>query len=450
MSILQRLRERFWFIPAVLCVAAFVLAEALIYLAERFGTPDFGVLDPLLYRAGESGSRDVLGAIATSSLAVAGTTFSITMAVLALTSSSYGPRLVRNFMADRGNQAVLGVFVATFLYSLLVLRSIRVIGAPGTSDAEVFVPHLAVNLAVILAVLNVGVLIYFIHHISDSIQISTIASGVRADLLRAVDLLYPEHIGKDVAEVDDEQVEEPDERAGLPENLEARAHAVPASRPGYVQFVREDALLRTARDADVVVVMRTRPGRYVLEGDPLALILPAERATAALTDKVRHAIEIADARTPHQDVEFAVQQLTEMAVRALSPGTNDPYTAVNALDDLGVGLSRLAARRMPDPRRSDDDGALRVHAPRADVVDVVSGVLDAVRWYAPSAPSVMHAGLELAERVGRAARGRPVRARLLRQVDLLCDAFAAAGHQDHDVQVFREHADRVVHTLARP
>ena len=187
MNILQRLGERFWFIPALMCTAAFVLAEGLIavdrYLGDAVVT---GWASPLFYRVGESGSRDILGAIASSSLAVAGTTFSITMAVLALTSSAYGPRLVRNFMADRGNQAVLGVFVSTFLYSLLTLRSIRVIGDPGNQEAEVFVPHLAVNTAVLLAVVNVAVLIYFIHHISDSIQVSTLASGVRADLV-AVD-----------------------------------------------------------------------------------------------------------------------------------------------------------------------------------------------------------------------------------------------------------------------
>ena len=123
------------------------------------------------------------------------------MAVLALTASSYGPRLVRNFMTDRANQTVLGVFVATFLYSLLVLRSIRVLGDAGSDP---FVPHVAVNVAVLLAVLDVGVLVYFIHHISDSIQVSTMAGRVRAELIETVDRLYPTQVGEDVQHPDDD------------------------------------------------------------------------------------------------------------------------------------------------------------------------------------------------------------------------------------------------------
>jgi uncharacterized membrane protein len=203
MSVLHRVRERFWFIPAVLCLGATLLAEALILLDEHPGLlPLPGWVDGVLYRVGESGSRAILTAIAGSSLAVAGTTFSITVAVLALTSSSYGPRLIRNFMADRANQFVLGVYVATFLYSLLVLRSVRAVGDPGDPEARVFVPHLAVNGAVLLAVLNVGVLIYFIHHISDSIQISTITRRIRSDLHATIERRYPEELGPGEDQVD--------------------------------------------------------------------------------------------------------------------------------------------------------------------------------------------------------------------------------------------------------
>lgn len=162
MAAVTRLAERFWLIPALICLGAAVAAEVLVVVDESMGPltlPPW--VEAVLYRVGESGSRDILSAIATSALAVAGTTFSITVAVLALTSSSYGPRLVRNFMADRANQAVLGVFVATFLYSLLVLRSVRAIGDPGDPEAEVFIPHLAVNGAVVLAVVNVAVLVFF-------------------------------------------------------------------------------------------------------------------------------------------------------------------------------------------------------------------------------------------------------------------------------------------------
>lgn len=445
MNVLQRLRERFWFIPAVLCVGALAAASGLITLDERVQRRSLpGWVDFLVYRVGVDGSREVLGAIATSSLAVAGTMFSITIAVLALTSSSYGPRLIRNFMADRGNQIVLGVYVSTFLYSLLVLRSIR-----STEDDAVFVPHLSVNVAGLLAVLNVAVLVYFVHHISDSIQIATLAGNVRSDLCRTVDVLYPARLGKDeraagrgTADARRRPAEEV-----LADLREPGAH-IRASQAGFVQFVREEALMDVARKHGVLVLLRVHPGRYVLDQDSLAVVHPRSRADDDLADDLRATIRIADARTPHQDIEFAIQQLTEMAVRALSPGTNDPYTAMNALQDLTVGLARLAGRDVPSPARYDDDGELRVHAPRPEPADVVSTVIDNMRWYASSAPSVMHATLELVERVGDESRTVQMRAVLREQVHLLREAFAAAGHQQHDVRVFDERCDEVLVVLS--
>lgn len=438
MNIVQRLAERFWFVPAALCAVAVLVAETLITVDEGTSELDVpGWMSRLFYRVGESGSRDLLGAIATSSLAVAGTTFSITIAVLALTSSTYGPRLVRNFMADRGNQLVLGVYVATFLYSLLVLRSIRAIGAAPT-DPEVFVPHLAVNVAVLLALANVGVLVYFIHHISDSIQIATLAAGVRADLRATVDRLYPEGVG---------HAEPRDGCPALPEVLLRDGAPITAGSSGYVQFIRDEALMKAARTHDVVLAMQVRPGEYVLADTTVARVHPPDRCGEDLERAVRRALKVTDARTPFQDVEFAVQQLTEIAVRALSPGTNDPYTAVNALDDLSVGLTLLASRPMPSPARVDDHGALRVHAPMVHVSTLVTSVLDTMRWYAPSAPLVMHHCLELAGRVGSRSRHPDLAAVLVTHVDLLRGAFARASHAAHDDRLFNDHADQVTRDI---
>ncbi len=439
---MQRLSERFWFIPAVLCVTAFVAAEVLIASDRRLGdlvVPDW--LSVFLYQVGESGSRDILGAIASSSLAVAGTTFSITMAVLALTSSTYGPRLVRNFMADRGNQAVLGVYVSTFLYSLLVLRSIRVIGDPGNQDAEVFVPHLAVNAAVFLGVVNVAVLIYFIHHISDSIQVSTIASTVRADLLTTIDRLYPAGVGRPGESGRD------DLRAVDPA-VEVRGAPVTADRCGYVQSIRDEDLMNAARRHDVLLALQVRPGQYVLQDTVVVLVDPPDRADDRLIRTIRSALRIADARSPHQDPEFAVQQLTEMAVRALSPGTNDPYTAVNALDDLSAGLVRLAERDVPSPARLDAEGVLRVHAPAVGPEELIASVVDSMRWYAATSPPVMHATLGVLQRVGECAKDRTLRGRLAAHVDALESAFLDPGNQRHDVDRLRAHAAAVRQSLA--
>ncbi len=422
MTVIERLGERFWFVPAVLCVVAAALAEGLMALdqyLEQVLVPDW--LGVVIYRVGESGSRDLLGAIASSSLAVAGTTFSITMAVLALTSSTYGPRLVRNFMTDRGNQVVLGVFVATFLYSLLVLRSIRVLGDAGD---ETFVPHLAVNVAFLLAVLDVGVLVYFIHHISDSIQVPTMAGRVRSELVGAVDRLYPLPVGEG-SRRPEEDPDPPDPASG---------EGVLAERSGYVLAVDGDDLVEVASSHDVVVALVVSPGEHVLAGDLLLTVHGAEASDDELRGSLRSAVDIGSARTPVQDIDFAVQQLTEMAVRALSPGTNDPYTAITALDDLTVGLVRLVGRERPSTWRRGPDGRARVYAPSVDRARAVASVLEAVRWYATGSPAVVRRAVNLARRVGGATDSVDVHAALRRELQLLVEAFAAADHSEHDVE----------------
>lgn len=430
MNLLQRLTERFWFIPTVMCVGAAILAESLVYLDGTHPVSSLpSWMSKVVYRVGESGSRDILGSIASASLGVAGTTFSITMAVLALTSSSYGPRLVRNFMADKGNQTVLGVYVSTFLYSLLVLRAIRDVGSLSSSGAEPFVPHLAVNGAVLLAIANVAVLVYFIHHISDSIQISTLSGNVRAELLETVNRLYPATLGKGIPEsVNHEFSSRPPETASI----------VSAGKEGYVQSVKGEQILDTAQRHDLVVWLTVQPGDHLLADAEVIRVHPP-KLDDNVAAELRDCIMIGDSRSPFQDVSFATQQLTELAVRALSPGTNDPYTAINALDDLTVGLATMAARPVPQAWRSAEDGSVRVHAPHTTVYALVSAVVDSVRWYAASAPSVMNETMDLVERVGLAG-DNSLREGLTVQVDRLVESFDRADNQPCDNEAFAARA----------
>jgi len=436
MSRWARLRQAFWFLPAVLCALAAVLAETLIFLDQQIGEVDLGPFGVLITRVGESGSRDLLGAVAASMLTVASTTFSITIAVLALSSSTYGPRLVRNFMADRGNQFVLGIFVATFLYSLLVLRSIRVLD---DGSGEYFVPHLATNVAVLLAVLAIGVLVYFIHHISDSVQVWTLAQQVRTDLIDTVDRLYPEQ-----SRGESPDVEEADGAAKVATHrLDTDGLSLAAHETGYVQSVDHEELIALASKYDVVVSLRVRPGHHLAEGAVLAVLSPPDRVDDTLLNQIRKSIRLGRARSPHEDVEFSTLVLEEMAVRALSPSTNDPYTAINALNDLSAGLIRLAGRRSPSESRYDQQGHLRVVAPIVTLTDLLDQVLDAMRLYAIGHPSVLHRTLELVEQVGAASKDPGVRARMDTQVQGLVEAFVLSSPQDCDAEELRRHADRI-------
>lgn len=357
-----RIRDSFWFAPAVAMALAVVLAEFVV-LADRSLDLDWAIV----IGVGPEGARALLGVIATAMLAAASTMFSITIAVLALTSSAYGPRLVRNFMADRGNQLVLATLVSTSLYALLVVRRVR-------SDNEPFVPSLAVTLALLLTILCIGLLIYFIHHISTGIQISTLAGAVRMELSRRLTQLYPATASTNLRPTSDWPGTETD------------AFAVTATGDGYVADIGLDALVAAAQSGHGRIDVTVRPGTFVCRGDRVAWIMleavpETERGDAIerCTASVRAAIAVQDERTPYQDVEYLARQLVDIAVRALSPGVNDPYTAVTAIDALTASFAGTAGHRDPDPVVADDDGVPRVRVARRRWTDVVVETVDAIR-----------------------------------------------------------------------
>jgi len=320
------------------------------------------------YTGGAEGASTVLGTIAGSMITIAGVVFSMTLVALSLASSQLGPRLLRNFMRDTTNQVVLGTFVATFLYCLLVLRTIR------RPEENVFVPHLAVTLGVLLAVASVGVLIYFIHHISLSIQADHIVARVGKEPIGGIDGIFPEHLDP----VATSEATAPRD-SGLPADFDREARPIRAARDGYVQSIDIGRLQKLATTEDLVFRVERGPGTYVVEDRPLVHIWPAVRVTSRLADRVNAAFVIGSSRTPGQDIAFAVDQLVEIAVRALSPGVNDPFTAVRCVDRLGSALSRIAQREMRSTYHYDEHNRLRVFNPVVSFSDVLDTAFNQIR-----------------------------------------------------------------------
>ncbi|MDO8147581.1 MULTISPECIES: DUF2254 domain-containing protein [unclassified Isoptericola] len=412
---LSRARESFWFLPAVLGAVALVTARAMVVVDRTL--QDAGITLTLLDSLSADGGRAVLTAIAGSVLTVAATSFSITISVMATTSSVYGPRLVRNFMADRANQWVLATFTATFLYALVVLGDIQ---PQGSGES---VPTLAIHLAIVLAVVNVAVLVFFIHHIAQSVQVTTLEQRVRHELETAVDRVFP-------ADPADHQVTADAELDGPPQ--------VRANGSGHVEHVDLAGLVRSAKACDGRIELVVGPGDHVIEGEPLARV---RGDLDGLTDAVRTGVVLGPARTPHQDVGFAVQDLTEMAVRALSQGANDPYTAASALDALGNGLVRVVSRE-PAPRgRTDADGTVRLVVPWPTAEELVRSVVTALRTYGVDAPVALDALLRLLERLEEAAERSAVREAIREQVEVLRAAYVASEPLDADATPVLERMD---------
>lgn len=370
----DRLRSSFWFLPSILVGVVAVAAFSTIALDEAMSEE---WAQGWIYTGSAEGARTILGTIAGSMITTAGVVFSLTLVALTLASSQFGPRLLRNFRRDTTTQVVIGSFVSTFLYCLLVLRSIR------GENAGSFVPHLSVSLGVLFALVCLALLIYFIHHIAVSIQADEVVARVAEELTQRIDRLFPEKIGEENLR----HTAEPPEPC-FPEPFDREALPVYALEDGYLQLIDPDALMELAVQEDMLLRVEQRPGRYVVAGSPLVRVWPVDRVTERFEGKIRDAFILGSHRTPVQDVEFSVNQLVEVAVRALSPGINDPFTAIACVDRLGSALCRLAQREMPSPYRLDEHGRLRVVAVPVTFKGVADAALNQIRQSARTNVSV--------------------------------------------------------------
>lgn len=419
----ERVRHSLWFIPALSVVIAVVAALGMLALSDQFDAS--GADLPLIFGAGPDGARAMLSAIGGSVITVAGTIFSITIVALQLTSSQFSPRVLRNFLRDRPNQLVLGVFIGTFVYCLLVLRSIDAEAA----DRPAFVPNVAVTGALLLAFLSIGMLIFFIHHVSVRIQVTSILASVARDTLDTVEAIAdwledrPER-GWRTTESAVGAVAAPPTGA-IP--LAAASGSVPvaARHSGYLQFVDIGRLVRAAAKAEGDLQLLVAPGSWVQRSAPIATFRgPDDTDAEWLGDEVDRALSLAAERSMQQDVAFGIQQIVDIAAKALSPGVNDPTSAVNALDRLLQVLVAVGGAGDPPRAFADEGGVARLDVPIPGLNELVPLALDQLRHYGASTPAVaLHIARVLSQL--RDAVGERAAAPIRRQAELLAEAAAA-------------------------
>jgi uncharacterized membrane protein len=398
------LHSSYWFIPTLMAVGSMILAIAMLALDRTGKIPNWG----WIYTGGTDGARELLSSVAGSMVSVVATAFSITIVALQLASSNFGPRLLRNFMQDTGNQIVLGTFIATFIYCLLVLRTIHAEG----EEYEEFVPQLSVTVGTGLAIASIGVLIYFIHHASTIIQASHVITQVSADLDKVIERLFPERIGEDKAN-------HPRQVGEIPPNFDSEASPIKATGDGYLQAIDDDELMKIARHYNLLVRVKTRPGKFVIKGSDLVMVLPRERVNQNLNQQINDAFILGKERTEYQDVEFPINQLVEIALRAISPAVNDPFTAIRCIDRLSAGLSRLAQRDFPSPYRYDDEQNLRVIAHGVTFEGLVDSAFNQIRQYGYTDVAVTIRLLEAIARIAPYTRYNKDRAALLRHASMI-------------------------------
>jgi uncharacterized membrane protein len=439
LNLWDALRASYWFVPSLFALSALFLSFALPVLDSVIANSTVRLPGWILTTT-DTG-RSTLSAMAGAVLTVTGTVFSITVVTLSLTSQQFGPRLLRRFMYDLATQVTLGVFLSTGLYCLLLLRAVEY-QSDGTS-----VPHLSILAAVASCVVSMALLIFFIHHVAMLIQAPHVVAAVAHDLNDAINRLFPEEIGHPTDREDlNHRGREQEERLG------DNGIPLPSRHVGYVQAIDGEALENVARKHDCVITLHARPGDFVALDSPIAdARFHEERDLEGsdredLTTVLNDALIVGRRRTPRQDVECAVDELVEVAVRSLSAGINDPFTAVNCIDYLGSALSRLAQRKLPIAYRCDGEDRLRVIFNPVGFADVLDAAFNQIRQYGRDSVAVTIRLLEASAVIARQIQNGRDRDALLEHANMIL-RLSESFKEEHDRREVRERHDRVTELL---
>ena len=417
----ESLKLSFWFIPTLMVLAAIAMSVGIVTVDKIFKTDTmryWGILS-ILYSGSPEGARSLLSTIASSMMTVTGITFSITIVALNLASSQFGPRLLRNFIKDRSIQFVLGTFVASFIYCLLVLWSIRKIGT------GIFVPDFSVSFAVVLALLDVGVLIYFIHHIATSIQADEVIAETSRELEANIRRIFPE-------ELEFANREDRTESTLRHEEEYHYFNDVFAQRNGYLQAIDNDKLFRIARKNDLLIELNVRPGHFMVGGSSLLTVGSREIFDNNFEEDILDAFIFGSQRTPEQDAEYSIHQLVEVAIRALSPGVNDPYTAIACIDQLGAALCSLVKRKIPLSCWLDDQDKPRLRIKPFTYSGMLNASFDQIRQYGRTSIAVTVRLLETLTLIAGQTRQPDQRRAIQRQANMILRASQATLFERND------------------
>lgn len=307
----------------------------------------------------------------TATITLATLAISITMVVLTLAAQQLGPRLIRIFMSDRRTQAMLGLFVATAVYLVLVMRSVY-------GDT---VPNLAVTIGTALVLLSTIVLLVFVHHLARSIIADNVIEDVGAEIDGNARRLLPSKKDQTPAGAA--------RPAGWGSDLTLTCE-------GYIQAVDYGRIVKASCQADAVVELYARSGHLLIAGIAAARVWPAEAATREFAKEIESALIVGSERTPVQDLEFSIRQMVEIGVRALSPGVNDPYTALVTIDRLTLSLARIMERAPPQEQWCDDEGRPRLIMKNSHFDGLLDASFNMIRQYGDGSAAVL---IRLAERL---------------------------------------------------
>ncbi len=371
----KNLIATFWFIPVLLIVLSVILSMVFVSFDNSITIPQNDWYRFFLVNSSDS-ARSILSTISGAMIGVAGTVFSVTLVALTLASSQFGPRLIKNFMYVRLNQIVLGSYIATYLYCLLVLNAVN------DSNDYTFIPSLSILVAILAAIANIILLIIFIHQIAISIQADKVIADISDFISLQVKTLFPENMGEEKSEND--AIDISLEIADFKENI-----LIKSPKSGYLQYIDSESLMEFVTEHEALFQLFHRPGNYLVEGMEIGVIYSNSSWEKDTLEIILNQFVIGKTKTSQQDIEFSIHQMVEIAARALSPGVNDPFTAIACIDNLTSTMSYLARSKFPSKYRYDDEKKLRIVANVLDFEGVLNTAFNQIRQFSGGSPAVI-------------------------------------------------------------
>jgi uncharacterized membrane protein len=369
------LKATFWFIPVFIMIISVLLAFGLVFLDQAVTLPENRFVRFFFVNSAAS-ARSILTTISGAMIGVAGTVFSVTLVALTLASSQFGPRLIRNFMYIRLNQVVLGSYISTYLYCLFVLNAIK------EGEQYTFIPVLSILFAILAAFVNIILLIVFIHQIAISIQADKVISDISDVISNQIKTLFPKE--------KDEEVEV--EKSLSIEKIKfSYNHTIVVKSPknGYLHYIDNEMLLRIVRQFDGLIELHARPGDHLIADLEVGKLYTNKNVDDEALERISRQFVIGKTKIAQQDLEFSIQQMVEIAARALSPGINDPYTAIACIDNLTATLCHLAQINFPPKYRLDEEKNVRIIADTIDFEGVLNVSFNQIRQFSAGSTAVI-------------------------------------------------------------
>lgn len=425
LNLVEIIRTSFWFLPAVLILAGTAFAQVSLYWDEIFFESGSHNLPRWLFTGGADSARTILSVVASSMATAISLVTSMTMVTFTLASSQYGPRLLRNFIAAQKSQLILGMFMASFIFSITILRVIK------STEETNYVPEISVTISVILGVISFVLLIYLIHYVAVSLRVEMLVASVSDELIRSVERVFPDEI--ETGGLSRDELYEMDEQK-ISELKNYGCIHLTADKGGYIQSVNYDELADICLENGVMVQIHCRPGHFVMTGQILADVYFQEKDQTLDEDiqkQMRGDFTIGKNRTPTQDIEFSIDQLIEVTLVALSPGVNKTYTAIACIDRLGEAVSTITQRYIPSAYQFKNDVLCLINY-RSGYREIINAAFDKIRQNSTNNPAVAIHLMRTIEKIIPLSKSEEAIQALEEQCDLIVKTFDKDAYAPKD------------------